>query len=158
MRAVWLILILSSSGCVAQAPAVCPWLSTGSAAEALGGPVETDLNIENSSQGTCRFTHESGNEQESIEINIGKLDTHPCPADSAKIVGLGNEALECRMTKADGPVLELIAGRVRNIYFVVAIKNPHAKSTANPEAAYRGDPAKVHILELVAEQVVGNLY
>ena len=96
MRPAWLILMLSAGSCFAQTPAVCPWLSVGSAADALGGPVESDLHIESSSQGTCRFLHGSGTEQESIEITIGKIDTHACPAGSAKLVGFGKEAVECK--------------------------------------------------------------
>ncbi|HEY2468811.1 MAG TPA: hypothetical protein VGI45_13360 [Terracidiphilus sp.] len=153
-----LILLLSSISCFAQNPVVCPWLSTGSAAEALGGVVELDVHIESSSQGMCRFIHGSGTEQKSIEITIGKVDTHACRAGSNKMIGLGNEAVECDLTSAGNLVLNLIAGRVRDAYFVVAIRNPRGTSADSPGTVGHGDPDRAPILERVAEQVVGNLY
>ncbi|HTW30443.1 MAG TPA: hypothetical protein VMD76_02120 [Candidatus Sulfotelmatobacter sp.] len=159
MRSVCLILMLSAGSCFAQTPvAVCPWLSTGSAAQALGGQVETDFQIESNWQGTCRFTRGSGTDRESIEITIGKVDTHACSAGSAKVVGLGNEAVECKAANPGGLALEVIAGRVRDVHFVVGITNPHRASTTTPAATHRGDPEKVPVLEVVAEQVVGSLY
>jgi hypothetical protein len=157
MRAVWLILLLSTGSCFAQTPTVCPWLSTGSAAKALGGPVELDLHLQSSSLGTCRFINGSGADQESIEITIGKVDTHACPAGSTRMVGFGNEAVECKQTSSGRPALSVIAGRVRDVYFVVGIRNPHDDPMAVPPM-HRGDPDHPAVLELVAEQVVGNLY
>jgi hypothetical protein len=155
--AVWLVLMLWSGSCVAQAPAVCPWLSTGSAAEALGGAIKTDIHIESNAEGTCRFIRGAGNDQESIEITIGKTDTHACPAGSPKKVGLGNEAVQCKITPTGGPSLEMITGRVRDAYFVVGIRNSHEDPAASP-AMHRGDTEYPSVLDLVAEQVVGNLY
>jgi hypothetical protein len=157
MRAVWLILLLTTASCFAQTPTVCPWLSTGSAAEALGGPVQLDLHLDSSSIGTCRFISGSGADQESIEITIGKIDTHACPSDSTRMAGLGNEAVECKRTSAGSQVTGLIAGRVRDVYFAVGIRNPHEDPMAAPPM-HRGDPEHPPVLELVAEQVVGNLY
>jgi hypothetical protein len=156
--AVWLGLILWSGSCFAQPAATCPWLSTGSAAEALGGALETDVQIENSTQGTCRFIRGSGNDQESIEISIGKIDTHVCPPASPKKVGLGNEAVQCRMAPAGRPALEMITGRVRDVYFVVGIRNAHEYPSPSWETMHRGDPEPSPVLDLIAEQVVGNLY
>lgn len=157
MRAVWLMLLLTTGSCLAQTPAVCPWLSIGSAADALGGPVQLDLHLEGSSLGTCRFISGSGSDQKSIEITIGKVDTHACPAGSTRMVGFGNEAMECRRTNVDSPSTGLITGRVRDVYFVVGIRNPHEDPIASPPI-HRGDPDHPPVLELVAEQVVGNLY
>jgi hypothetical protein len=149
MRTVLLALMLSTGACLAQTPSVCPWLSTGSAADILGGPVEPDLHIDNSSQGSCRFIRGSGTEQGVIEIIIGKADTHACTAGSTKIVGLGNEAVECKKTNAGGHDTDRIAGRVRDVYFVVDV---------SPATMHLRDPANPSALERVAEQVVGNLY
>jgi hypothetical protein len=160
MRAVGLILLilsLSAGSCFAQAPPVCPWLSTGSAADALGGPVRLDLHLEGSSLGTCRFVSGSGSDQAAIQITIVKVDTHACPAGSTRMVGLGNEAVECRRTGAGTPSLATIAGRVRDVYFVIGMSSSHEDPMASP-VLHRGDPDHPSVLELVAEQVVGNLY
>lgn len=157
MRAVWLIVLLSAGGCFAQTPSVCPWLSAGSAADALGGPVQLDSHVESNWQGTCRFTRGSGPDRQSIEVTIGKIDTHACPLTSTRMVGLGNEAVECKQTTTGNASTSLIAGRVRDVYFLVGIRNLQDVPMAAPPS-HRGDPDHPSVLEVVAEQVVGNLY
>ena len=158
MRIALLILLLPSAAAAAQTPATCPWFSTGSAASVLGGPVTLNVHIESNSQGMCHFSRTSGDEKQSVEIVIGKENPHACPPDSTRRIALGNEAVQCKSTNTEGQSLDLIAGRMRNVYFVVSIGNVSDASTvpAGPNDSH--DPYEASMLERVAEQVVGNLY
>lgn len=157
MRIVVLLSVLSTGVCAAQTPPVCPWFSTGSATSVLGGPVELSSHVEDNSQGMCRFTRASGGEKESLVITIGKENTHACAQDSAKLVALGNEAVQCKNTDAQGQTLDVIAGHVRQLFFVVSAANIPDAAKA-PSAMVPPDPYAASVLERIAEQVVGNLY
>ena len=158
MRAVALIMVISTAVCTAQAPSVCPWFSKGSAETGLGGPVTLNAHVEGVRQGTCRFTRASEGGIRSISIVIGKEDTHGCPQGSASVAALGNEAEQCKGQDAQGRRLDVIAGRVRDVYFVVGIGNVPDATTIPPAPARPSDPFNASILERTTEQVVGNLY
>lgn len=158
MRIALLIPVLFAGACAAQTPAVCPWLSTGTAASVLGGPVTLTAHVETNSQGVCHFTRESGDVKEDLGIMIGKEDPHACPQGSTKLVALGNEAAQCKSRNSQGELLDVIAGRIRNVHFVVSITNPLPASTVPAAAGRPPDLYGVPVLERVAEQVVGNLY
>lgn len=151
MRVLLLFIAFSSGICAAQAPAVCPWFSTGSAETILGGTVSLALHVESNFAGNCRFTTTGAGEQAAIEITIGKTDVHACPSSSTRLAALGNEAVQCKIATKE-QMADLITGRVRDTYFVVSIIDL-------PDAAARPrDPFTASALERVAEQVVGNLY
>jgi hypothetical protein len=158
MRIALLISVLSTGVCAAQTPTACPWLSTGSAAAVLGGPVTLSANVENSQQGMCHFTRESETKVRALEITIGKEDTHLCPEGSTKLVALGNEAMQCKTSNAKGQWLYVIAGRMRNVYFAVSIENSPDAVAVPSKPARRIDPFGASELERITEQVVGNLY
>jgi hypothetical protein len=52
----------------------------------------------------------------------------------------------------------MIAGRVRNVYFMVGIGNVPGATALPPAPARPSDPFSASILERITEQVVGNLY
>jgi hypothetical protein len=158
MRIALLISVLSTGACAAQTPFACPWLSTGSAATVLGGPVTVSAHVEGNQQGTCRFTRESDGKLMALEITIGKEDTHLCPPGSMKLVALGNEAVQCKSVNAKGLWLDVIAGRIRNLYFAVSTGNVLDAATVPSVPARPLDPYGASVLERVTEQVVGNLY
>lgn len=158
MRIALLISVLSTAICSAETPAACPWLTTGTAASVLGGPVTLSAQVESNWQGVCRFMRESGDQKEALEITIGKEDTHVCPQSSKKLIALGNEAVQCTLSNAKGKLLDVIAGRMRNVHFVVSITNPPPASTVPAATGRPPDPYGAPMLEHVAEQVVGNLY
>ena len=158
MRAAVLILVISTGACAAQAPVVCPWLSTGSAEAVLGGSVTLSARVEGIRQGNCRFTRESQGRERTISIVIGKEDTHGCPQGSASLAALGNEAVQCTSHDAQGQRLDMIAGRVRDVYFVVGIGNVLDATTIPAAPASPSTPFSASILERITEQVVGNLY
>jgi hypothetical protein len=84
-------------------------------------------------------------------------NTHACAPDSTKLVALGNEAVQCKNTHAQGQTLDVIAGHVRQLFFVVSAANiPNAAKA--PSAMVPPDSYAASVLERIVEQVVGNLY
>lgn len=152
-------LVLIVAGCpaaMAQIPILCPWLSTGSAAAALGGDVRVTAHSENNWQGSCRFTRQTSGSTPAIDIQVSKENSHPCPGGSAKLRALGNEAVEC--SSSHGEHAYTIAGRVRDAWFEVTMTGV-PEATREPAANARpADPYGATALERIAEQVVGNLY
>ena len=151
-----LVLIFSSALTgFSQTPAVCPWLTTGSAAVALGGEVTIVTQSSGNWDGSCKFEHHSEKVTQTIEILLSRTDSHPCPAGSTTLKALGNSAVQCAHTKPNGDESDTIAGRVRDAYFVVTMTNVRG---AIGEQARSSDPFDASPLERVAEQVVGNLF
>lgn len=152
------VMIASSGAAVGQATTACPWLTSGTAATLLGGDVTVAAHIEGASAGSCRFVRQSGAPSASIEVLVGPTDTHPCPQGSAKLRALGNEAVQCRLTPQTAQQSDVIAGRMRNVYFVVTLTNVGGALTQEPADPRLADAYGASALERVAEQVVGNLY
>jgi hypothetical protein len=94
----------------------------------------------------------------SLEIIIGKEDTHICAEGSTKLIALGNEAVQCKSSNATGESLNIIAGRMRNVYFAVSIGNSPDGAAVPSEPGGPTGPYAASALERVTEQVVGNLY
>jgi hypothetical protein len=88
---------------------------------------------------------------DTLEIVVGASGTSACPADSTKLVGIGNEAVRCRPSAAHGEMAEMVSGRVRNQYFSLTLRlRKHGGNSAEEPGS---DP-----LEQIAEQVAGNLF
>lgn len=151
------VFLLSATGLAAQQPFACPWFSLGSAETALGGPVSMKLHVESASQGTCEFTAQSGNAK-MLRIVIGKADAHDCPEDAMKVKALGNEAVQCRRTGEHNESIDVIAGRVRDVFFAVSISGVHDAATTPGTPSHPDDQFDAPLLERVAEQVAGNLF
>jgi hypothetical protein len=152
----WLMTFASMA--VAQAPMVCPWLATGSATTVLGGEVTVTAHSENNWDGACRFSRQIEGKTRAIEVQVSKANSRPCPEGSQKINALGNEAVQCRRVAAKSEETDIIAGRVRDVFFAVsAINMPEvARKTENPQSP--SDPFGGSLLEKIAEQVAGNLF
>jgi hypothetical protein len=151
------LLIVPATISTAQQPATCPWFSSGSAQAVLGGPVSLHFQAEENGQGLCEFTVQSGERTKMLRIVVGKIDRHPCPPESRQLKALGNEAIQCRRTDEQGHPWDVIAGRMRDVFFVVTTSNvPDAVATPKGDGPPT-DPYSASILERVAEQVVGNL-
>ncbi len=135
----------------AHAADVCPWLTQGSAAKALGGDVSVTVNVSDSGEGLCRFARRQGF-SDSLEIQVSEAALPLCPPESFSLKGIGNEATRCKLTASHGESAERISSRVRELHFTVTFTSHEQKSaTKSPDAQ---DDA----LEQVAEQVAGNLY
>lgn len=139
----------------AQPAPNCPWLSTGSAAIALGGDVTVTAHSESNWEGACRFERQAASQKRAIDIHISKANGHPCPSVSRKLRALGNEAVECRRVTANGNHADTIAGRVRDAWFEVTITGVPDVPRELPADS---DPNRANMLERIAEQVAGNLY
>ncbi|HUN85964.1 MAG TPA: hypothetical protein VMU48_16415 [Terracidiphilus sp.] len=142
----------------AQTQTSCPWFTAGSAAKVLGGDVTIMAHSTGNWEGSCLFTRKTDSSLQDIEILIGKVKSDPCPVGSPRVIALGNEAMQCqRMTAAAQPEIT-IAGRIKDVYFVISMVNPSPAPGESPAGARHPDSGGASLIEQVAEQVVGNLY
>jgi hypothetical protein len=141
----------SKPGTAALAPAGCPWLTSGSAAHALGGDVSATVKVSNSGEGSCNFSRREG-PPDALEILVSKAALLTCPSDSMSLKGIGNEAHSCKPRAARGEVEEMITSRVRDLHFTVLL------TTRSQKIPSKSDDPQNDALEQIAEQVAGNLY
>ncbi len=136
----------SQTGSVAASHTVCPWLTAGSADKILNGDVDVTVTGSNAEEGTCRFSRRDA-AMDSLEIVVGKNASPTCPPESAKLVGIGNEAARCKLS---GEMAEMLSGRVRDLHFTLILRgrSNEVKSSGPQDDA----------LEQLAEQVAGNLF
>jgi hypothetical protein len=120
-----------------SAAPTCPWLTEGSAAKVLGGPVHFILNIESANQGTCIFV-KTARPQEQLKVVVGSGSVPSCPAGSAKVAGVGDQASRCHLPHS----AQMISGNVRAVDMAITL-------SGNPT-----DDA----IQQIAEQVAGNLF
>jgi|SRR5277367_3086251 len=135
----------------------CPWLTKGSAATALGGSVSVAAQVSESGEGTCTFTREEATSKDNfkdvLKISVQKAPPQPsCPAGSAKVAAIGNEAVTCTLHRLPLESVEMIVSRVRDLHFTVSITT-HKEGAQAPNQNQPTDP-----LEQIAEQVAGNLF
>lgn len=130
---------------------ICPWLTQGSAVRALGGDVSITVSVSSTGEGSCEFKvqHETLN---SLEIIVSKAKLPTCPAESAKLIGVGNEAVRCRLLGSNGKTTEMVSSRVRDVHMTVTLTTYGEKIPAETSDRQRD------ILEQIAEQVAGSLY
>jgi hypothetical protein len=153
-----LLTIASSTAAIGQTMVVCPWLTSGTAATLLGGDVTVEAHVEGDSVGACRFARKRGDSTASIEILVDPTDTHPCPQDNVQLKSLGNEAVQCRRTTLPAQHFDIVAGRIRNIYFAITLTGVPDATRQEPGDPRLSDAYGASPLERAAEQVVGNLY
>lgn len=135
----------------ARAVTGCPWVTEGSAARALGGEVSVTVKVSDAGEGSCRFARQPGS-TDVLEILVSKATLPTCPAESADLKGIGNEAATCRPHSSRTDSVEMISSRVRDLHFTVTLTARAQKSLSNPADPQNG------ALEQIAEQVAGNLY
>jgi len=130
---------------------ICPWLTQGSAARALGGDVSVTVSVSSTSEGSCKFKvqHETPN---SLEILVSKTKLPTCPVESTKLIGIGNEAMRCRLPASNGETAEMVNSRVRDVHMNVTL------TTRGEKAPDKTSDRQRDVLEQIAEQVAGNLY
>jgi hypothetical protein len=140
----------SRSGPQATTIATCPWLTEGSAARALGGDVNATAASSSAQEGSCRFVRRN-EPSDSLEVKVSENVLPACPAKSTPLTGIGNEAENCISGSHDERT-EIVSGRVRDLYFTLALVVHGQK-----RAAKSSDPQD-DALEHLAEQVAGNLF
>ncbi len=159
MRTIFLLCTIASSvPGMGQATTACPWLSTGTAANLLGGDITVSSHVEGTWAGSCRFMRLISPAASSIEVLVGPKDTHPCPQGNLKLPALGNGAVQCTHTVSPSQPSSIIAGRIRDVYFVITMTGIPGAMTPEPSDPRLADAFAASPLERVAEQVVGNLY
>ena len=158
VRMVFPLIIVSFAAQSAQAQTqLCPWLSTGSARTALGGDVTVTAHSQSNWEGSCRFARQAAGVTQAIDIQVSKVNSHPCPDGGMKLKALGNEAVRCLGSTSSGQRAEIIAGRVRDAYFVITATGL-SQSEYAPPMEHSADTYGASLIERLAEQVVGNLY
>jgi hypothetical protein len=153
-RVALMLLLAGSAAVAAQSPQACPWLNAGTAAKALGGEVAVTAHADSNWSGSCRFTAQT-DPRNTIEIAVGKTGSHPCGSKGSNVVGIGNEATLCSVRGAEDQVVQILAGRVRDAWFVVRMTMPASASGDSETGAEGADSSEIGFL---AEQVAGNLY
>ena len=151
------LLLACPAVALAQSDGVCPWFTTGSAAKVLGGEVTLTAHVAGDWDGSCVFMRKTGATVQTIEILVGKTNTHPCPESSRHLRAVGNDAVQCRRAGGPDQSRDIIAGRVRDVFFVVSMIAGSADSPNSPDAHWP-DSNPASLLERVTEQVTGNLY
>ena len=129
----------------------CPWLTSGSAAGALGDDVSMSVSAADSSEGSCKFL-KLQDSRDSLQIQVSSARLTGCSGEHTRLVGIGNEAAKCKLPGSHGESIEMVSSRVRDVHFNVTLtvfgpKKP-AKSPDEPEVT----------LEQIAEQIAGSLY
>jgi hypothetical protein len=135
-----------------HAEPVCPWLTQGSAAAMLGGDVASVIKLTPHGEGSCVFSLQQGAATYSLEVVVESTPRTACPPASQKLLGIGNEAVACRLQRSPNDAIEIVSSRVRRLYFTVSLK---IQGAANPGISHN---KQRDIVERAAEQVAGNLF
>jgi hypothetical protein len=126
-----------SSNPSSSAVIACPWVTEGSAAKVLGGPVHAILNVASPTQGTCTFA-KTTRPQDQLKVLVGAGNIPSCPAGSAKVIGVGDQASRCHLPHS----AQMISGNVRAVDMAITLSGNQADDA----------------LQQIAEQVAGNLF
>jgi hypothetical protein len=130
----------------------CPWLTEGTAATALGGPVRVSVQVQSDWHGSCSFLRGEGATSSMLEISVGLSRSDACGLASQNVSGVGNEAVACHSSPSPHELIDVISSRVRAAYFTVSLTLQGSNQLANSEAR------RQEVLHDVAEQVAGALY
>jgi hypothetical protein len=152
-RALFVLALAAPLARCQQPPQQCPWLSAGTAATALGAEVTVSAHSDSNWSGSCRFTTSS--KEQSIEVTVGRTDPHACGPSATSVAAIGNEAALCSKRGSGGPIMQVLAGRVRDAWFVVKMTLP---PSAPPASSSEGEPSDSASVRFLAEQIAGNLY
>jgi hypothetical protein len=117
----------------------CPWLTEGSAANVLGGQVHVILNVASPTQGTCTFV-KTARPRDQLKVLVGAGNIPSCPAGSAKVIGVGDQASRCHLPHS----AQMISGSVRTVEMAITLSGSSANQTED--------------IQQIAEQVAGNLF
>ena len=156
LRTMVLCLVWAAGGVAfAQSPSACSWLTLGTAENAFGGSANLSVQQSSASEGSCRFSLKSDPET-FLEIKVGSALQEVCADASTPVSGLGNEARQCEQKRANGVVLDVIEGHIREIHFIIAMTRPAAPPLPIAKTSRSDQPH--HGIQMIAEQVVGNLF
>lgn len=151
-RALWLLLPLLLLCASARAQTPCPWLTQGTAATWLQGPVTVSTNLLSTNEGTCLFTLHQDNASYTLEITVSATNHPLCPSSSKPLTGIGNEAVLCTANPSRNQTTDTISSRIRDRYLTVQLTIT-GKSTS-PLAPDK----RQALVQQAAEEAAGNLY
>ncbi|MHB1700097.1 MAG: hypothetical protein ACYCSN_08140 [Acidobacteriaceae bacterium] len=150
LRVWWLCAALWMLAAGAQAQQACPWLTEGTAAKLMGGPVTANIHAMSAGEGSCVFTRGTASDAVVLRIEAGHGAPAACAAGE-RLRGVGDDALRCATDEADGH-REMIQGRVRTTQFALTL-------------TVRGDGGRLlsrdaqrSAAEQAAEEVAGSLF
>jgi hypothetical protein len=83
---------------------------------------------------------------------VSKAELASCPTGSTVLKGIGNEAVRCKAPGSHSGGVEMISGRVRDVYFTVT------RTAHGQKRPVKLPEAQDDALEQIAEQIAGNLY
>lgn len=151
MLRLWLICalfsILTPS---ARAQQTCPWLTQGTAAKLMGGPVTADVHTITANQGSCVFTRGTSGNTVVLRIETGPALSAVC-VDGDHLHGVGNQALRCATDQAHEH-REAIHGNVRATHFALILTVPDSAASLLPQDVQR------NAAEQAGEEVAGSLF
>jgi hypothetical protein len=150
-RFFFLLVFALLSVSASRAEPVCPWLTQGSAAAMLEGDVSAVIKLTPPEQGSCAFTLQQGATTYVLEVVVESTPRTTCPPASAKLPGIGNEAVACRLQRSPNEFVDVVSSRVRTLYFTVSLTIRGTTLPPTPLDKQRD------IVERAAEQVAGNL-
>jgi hypothetical protein len=137
-----------------QAAPSCQWLTEGTAAAQLGGPVTVTATFLPSSEGSCAFALKDAPATVRLEVAVTATASAPCEHEGQKVPGIGNEAVACRIARSPQETAEVINSRVRAMYFRVSLIVRSASAQNGASLSLEEQQA---VVRLVAEMVAGNL-
>jgi hypothetical protein len=123
-----------------SAGTTCPWVTEGSAANVLGGQVHVILNVASPTQGTCTFV-KTARPRDQLKVFVGAGNVPSCPAGSAKVIGVGDQASRCHLPHS----AQMISGNVRKVDMAITLSSSSGNQTEDA-------------IQQIAEQVAGNLF
>jgi hypothetical protein len=139
----------------------CPWLTEATARGILGGTVTVQVNLKDGRNGVCNFARQQGAVAVELRIAVNVMSNIPrqfptyvaqCPAKSASLPAIGNEAVICSVEDKGNGYAEKVVGRVRDQAFVVSV---NATTSDDPAMTQKMRREKT---QLAAEQVAGILF
>ncbi len=135
---------------LAQAQQICPWLTQGTAAKLMGGPVTADVQATTASEGVCVFTRSTTGDSVVLRIVIGPALSAVC-LDGDHLRGVGDQAIHCATDKPNEH-REAIQGNVRATQFALTLTARGPSVSPLPKNTQRS------ATEQLAEEVAGSLF
>jgi hypothetical protein len=130
----------------------CPWLTQGTAATWLQGPVTVSTNLLSATEGTCTFSLQQDNASYTLKIIVAATNATRCPDGSQHLAGIGNDATLCAANPSRNQTTDTVSSRVRDRYLTVQLII--IGRSANPLAPVK----RQAVVQQAAEEVAGNLF
>ena len=117
---------------VCHAQIKCPWMNEATAGGFLGGKVTLSVTVNEHGDGACDFSRQQAAAIRHLHITVNTMSDVPkefptylaqCPAKSAALRAIGNEAVFCTVQGGSDAYSARVVGRVRAQAFVVDVSS-----------------------------------